>query len=417
LNIYGKKWRHNVKRDVVILCQYFYPEYVSSATLPTELAIGLLDKGLDVSVVTGFPKEYIDGNRRDIPLEENFKGVDIKRVKYTSQNNKTKLGRLLNFFTLFVSMLSKVNHLRKFNTIIVYSNPPILPIIPYYLKKFFKTKFIFVVFDIYPDSALKMNAIKPNGSIHKVMKFINKRVYKKAEKIVLLGNEMKEYVIANKVASSEENLHVIPNWYSNETLLETDEVINEEFLRIRKEFPFIVLYSGNMGSFQDMETILRGLLHYKDKKEVLFIFCGHGNKLPYVKEFIQENHIANAKVYDFLVGTTYADVLKISDMCVVSLEKGVEGLGVPSKTYGYFAAGKPTIAIMKSATDIAKSILLAECGRNIMQGDVEGFVHAIDYYRNNPDIREKHSINAKKLYREQYNKEENIDKYYEIIIE
>ena len=406
-----------MKRDVVILCQYFYPEYVSSATLPTELAIGLLDKGLDVSVVTGFPKEYIDGSKKDILLEENYKGVDIKRVRYTSQNNKTKFGRILNFFTLMVSMLSKVNYLRKFKSIIVYSNPPILPIIPYYLKKFFKTKLIFVVFDIYPDSALKMNAIKLNGSIHKVMNFINKRVYKKADKIVLLGNEMKEYVIENKIASKEANLHVIPNWYSNETFIVTDEVMNEEFLTIRKEYRFIVLYSGNMGSFQDMETILRGLLHYKDKKEVCFILCGHGNKLPAVKKFIQEQHISNAKAYGFLVGTEYADVLKISDVCLVSLEKGVEGLGVPSKTYGYFAAGKPTIAIMKSTTDIAKSILLAECGKNIMQGDVKGFIHAVDYYRKNPRIREKHSMNARKLYREQYNKEKNIDKYYEIIIE
>lgn len=406
-----------MKRDVVILCQYFYPEYVSSATLPTELAIGLLDKGLEVSVVTGFPKEYIDGKWKDIPLRENFEGVDIRRVKYTGQNNKSKVGRILNFFTLFISMLSKVNYLRKFNFIIVYSNPPILPIIPYYLKKFFKTKLIFVVFDIYPDSALKLNAIKLNGLIHKVMKFINRRIYEKADKIVLLGNEMKEYVIGNNIASREELLHVIPNWYSNEPLLGTDEVLNEEFLGIRKEYRFIVLYSGNMGSFQDMETILQGVLHYKSRKEVFFIFCGHGKKLPDVKEFIQENHITNAKVYDFLVGTEYADVLKISHICLVSLEKGVEGLGVPSKTYGYFAAGKPTIAIMKPTTDIAKSILLAECGKNIMQGDVEGFIHAVDYYRNNPEIREKHSINARKLYREQYNKEKNIDKYYEIIVE
>lgn len=406
-----------MKRDVVILCQYFYPEYVSSATLPTELAKGLLDKGLEVSVVTGFPKEYLHGNRKDIPLWENFDGVDIRRVKYTSQNNKTKLGRLLNFFTLFVSMLLKVNYLRKFNSIIVYSNPPILPIIPYYLKKFFKTKLIFVVFDIYPDSALKLNAVKPSGAIHKVMKFINKRVYEKADKIVLLGNEMKEYVIENSIASREEHLHVIPNWYSNENLLVTEEVVNEEFLQMRKDYQFIVLYSGNMGSFQDMETILQGILHYKNVTEVFFIFCGHGNKLPDVKRFIQKNHMTNAKVYDFLVGTEYADVLKISDLCLVSLEKGVEGLGVPSKTYGYFAAGKPTIAIMKSTTDIAKSILLAECGRNIMQGDVEGFIHAVDYYRNNPDITEQHSINARKLYREQYSKKKNIDKYYEILIE
>ena len=118
-----------------------------------------------------------------------MEGVTIKRVKYTAYNNKTKFGRISNFFSLFLSMFTKFFYLRKFKTIIVYSNPPILPLITYLLKKIYGTEFIFVAFDIYPDNALKIKAIKENGMIHKLMNFINNRVYSNASNIVLLGNE------------------------------------------------------------------------------------------------------------------------------------------------------------------------------------------------------------------------------------
>ena len=45
------------------MCQYFYPEYVSSATLPTELAEDLIEKGLSVDILCGYPKEYYEGKK------------------------------------------------------------------------------------------------------------------------------------------------------------------------------------------------------------------------------------------------------------------------------------------------------------------------------------------------------------------
>ncbi|MFD1926925.1 glycosyltransferase family 4 protein [Sporosarcina siberiensis] len=401
-----------MKKDVAILCQYFYPEPISSATLPTELAIGLRERGLSVGVLSGNP-----GSKRAVSYDKEINGVTIKRVTYATFNDKKKVGRILNFFTLFVAMLSKTNYLRGFKTIIVYSNPPILPLIPYYLNKFFGNKFIFVSFDVYPDNALKMDLIKKGGVIHRLMNFINKRVYRKAHKVILLGSEMKDYVVENGLAQTTKNLEVIPNWYSNEASVVNQEIINEEYIKIYEENTFVVLYSGNMGLFQDMNTILEGLLTYKNNSEILFIFCGHGTKMQEVKNYIEQHNINNAKVYGFLTGSEYADVLKISDLCIVSLEQGVEGMGVPSKTYGYLAAGKPIIAIMSSKTDIAIDVLTYECGESILQGDVQGLTNAIEQYKEDTVLKQKHSINAKKLYTTKYTKEMNIEKYYELIIE
>lgn len=372
-------------------------------------------RGLEVGVVCGYPQEYISGNLKSVPVNDDLNGIAIKRVKYTTFNNKSKFGRIFNFFSLFMAMTTKLFYLKNFKKIIVYSNPPIMPLIPLALKKIFKIEFIFVAFDIYPDNALKMKSIKKNGVIHRLMDFINDKVYANASSVVLLGNEMKKYVIENNIAKSDDNLEVIPNWFSNENALQNTKVINDSFKEIANKYRFIVLYSGNMGSSQDMETILQGILEFKNHKEIFFVFSGHGNKLEYVKDFLSSNDIKNSKVFGFLTGKDYSDVLNISDLCIVSLEKGIEGLGVPSKTYGYLAAGKPLLSIMKEDTDIAKDILEYECGVNILQEDVIGFKNAINTYSGDPGRVITGSRNARELYESKYTKDININKYYRLL--
>ncbi|MBU9675096.1 glycosyltransferase family 4 protein [Planococcus sp. CP5-4] len=402
-----------IKKDTAILCQYFYPEHVSSATLPTQLAQGLNQKGLSIEVFTGYPTEYLDDENRDLPTE--IDGIPIHRVKYTTFNNKSKMGRLLNFFSFFVSMSRKILALKNFNKVIVYSNPPVLPLIPYIAKKVFGTEFIFVAFDIYPDNALKMNGIKPNGLIHKLMNFINKRIYSNAEEIVLLGNEMYDYVIQNNIAGKTSNLKVIPNWFTGDEEIIKGQIDNAEFRALKEQYKLIVLYSGNMGAFQDIDTILKGIRRFKNSNDILFVFSGHGKKTDEVKEFLETEGITNSRVYGFLKGQDYSDILAISNVCLVSLEKGIEGLGVPSKTYGYLAAGKSVISIMSHNTDIAQDLESWKCGHNILQGDVLGFEKVLSDYLSGARDTQSESRNARSLYKMKYQKDISLEKYFSIL--
>ena len=50
------------KKDIVFLCQFFHPEYISSAQLPFDTAKALQKAGFSVDVVCGYPKEYYTGS-------------------------------------------------------------------------------------------------------------------------------------------------------------------------------------------------------------------------------------------------------------------------------------------------------------------------------------------------------------------
>lgn len=72
-----------------------------------------------------------------------------------------------------------------------------------------------------------------------------------------------------------------------------------------------LLYSGNMGQLQDMETLISFLKLNKDQPQTLTILCGHGKKFADVKTAIEDHRIENVKMFEFLTGTDYADVLKL----------------------------------------------------------------------------------------------------------
>ena len=68
------------KKDILFLCQFFYPEYISSAQLPYDTVRALRSAGFTVDALCGYPQEYLDG--KDIPTKEVVDGVSIHRLKY-----------------------------------------------------------------------------------------------------------------------------------------------------------------------------------------------------------------------------------------------------------------------------------------------------------------------------------------------
>lgn len=358
------------KKDVLFLCQFFYPEYVSSATLPYDTAVALRNAGYSVDVLCGYPHEYSDGG--DIPIREDVNGIGIRRVKYIQLDRKSFMGRLVNYFSLTFMMFLRMFELARYKTVIVYSNPPILPWVASWAKVLFGTKLVFVAYDLYPEIATATNTLRDGNVICRLMNHINRCVYRRADRVVALSSEMKEYIVANRPVEAD-RVVVIPNWYADAGEVEGD-MSNNRFKDMTRG-RFVVSYFGNMGTAQDMETILGAIRQMKDDENVCFFFAGHGNKMERLKSTVTEEGISNVYIYDFLRGQDFHDALAISDCALVSLEKGLTGLCVPSKTYSYMMQGIPLIAIMDHC-DIVSDIE-AGAGAWVRNGACDELVAAI----------------------------------------
>lgn len=398
------------KHDLLFVCQYFYPEYVTSATLAYQLAVDLAKSNMDVDILCGYPVEYYHGV--SVPYEEVVDGLDIYRVRSISTQRHSFLGRMINTLSFTLSAFKRLLSIRQYKLIIVFTTPPTLPFVPALANMFFGTKYILINYDVYPEIGMISKAIKPGSLMQKTFNFINRISYARASKLIALSGDMKEALEKKGVHSNK--IAVIHNWY-DPPKSQSLSTSNSKFASLRSKYKLIVLYAGNMGICQDMDTLMRAAQALKSKENILFAFCGHGVKYPCIKETAAQFHMENCVFYDFLTGEDYWELQTTADLHVVSLAKGVEGFGVPSKTYSSLAAGKPILAIMEEHTDIVHDIKKYHAGFTVREGEDEKIVQYLLELLEKPELIQQMSRGSSRCFEENYTRQIITDKYRKIV--
>ena len=393
-----RKEGENVKKkDILFLCQFFYPEYISSATLPYDTACALKQAGYSVDALCGYPREYAKGAQ--VPLKEHVDGIHIHRLKYLQLNRKGFFSRLVNYFSFTFMVFLHLLKMAKYKAVVVYSNPPILPWIASWAKALFGTKLIFVAYDLYPEVATRTNTLREGNIICRLMDHINRCVYRRADAVVALSREMRDYILQNRPIEGEK-VHVIPNWYEDTGSVFSDRAQNP--LKEVTKGRFTVSYFGNMGTAQDMQTIRDAILMLKEDPDIFFLFAGHGNKMQALKQELEGEQVENVKIFDFLHGEDFRNALQISDCALVCLEKGLTGLCVPSKTYSYMMQGIPLLAIMDEG-DIVSDIQ-AGAGRWVRNGEGDRLAETIREMRNDSEALAEMRRVCREIYLNKYTK-------------
>lgn len=382
------------KKDILFLCQFFYPEYISSAQLPYDTVRALKEAGFSVGVLCGYPQEYSDGS--DIPLREEVDGVSIHRLKYIQLDRSGFLGRLVNYFSFTFMVLLHLLEIARYRCVVVYSNPPILPWIASWAKVLFGTRLVFVSYDLYPEVATVTGTLREGNLICRLMNHINRCVYRRGDQVVALSTEQRDFIMTHRQARGDQ-VTVIPNWYPDAGLLPRNRSGNR--FRDLVGDRFVVAYFGNMGTMQDMTTIL-GAIRLLQGEQVFFLFAGHGNKMERLRRIVQEEGIANVSIQPFLHGREFQEALAVSDCALISLERGATGLCVPSKTYSYMMQGLPLIAIMDEC-DIVRDIQQG-AGAWVRNGESERLAEVIRALRDDPQACDAMRQVCRSLYLQKY---------------
>ena len=208
---------------------------------------------------------------------------------------------------------------------------------------------------------------------------------------------MKKYIEQHRDIAPEK-VTVIPNWYEDKG--EPSRNLTDNIFRQQTDGKFVVSYFGNMGTMQDMDTILGTIRQLKEDPNVFFLFAGHGNKMEKLKSIVQDEKITNVVIHDFLHGKDFQDALAISDCALVSLEKGATGLCVPSKTYSYMMQGIPLLAIMDEG-DIVRDIE-AGAGLWVRNGESHRLAEAIRTLRNDSEKQKIMRQTCREIYLQKY---------------
>lgn len=394
---------------ILFLCQHFYPEPSSSASLPFDTARWLSQQGYQVDALCGMP------NENGVPFRETVDGVRITRLNYARPSKRSKLGRIFVYFSFMLNVLLRVKKLKQYDVIFVYSNPPVLPAAALLAEKLWGTKVVFICYDVYPEIAIGMGSISPNGLISRFMAALNRRLARKAAAVVALTEEMRQFLLTHRPGLAPERVYTVCNWAHEETLPEKGSAAS---VRDQCGIPpqaFVVSYIGNMGICQDMRTILDAAQCLKPDDNICFLLAGDGVKKSAILQHIQQKALTNMILLNTMPPEDCAQLQRESDCCIVSLEPGLGGLCAPSKYQSCLYAGKPILMIAEDDFCFCHEICEEQAGITVRPGSADTLARQIQKMTSDRCLCKHYGRNARALYDRKYAYTAAMQQYAELL--
>ena len=397
-----------------ILSQYFYPDVASTGQLLTELAIGLEEKGISVNVITAKPTY---AGKLDAPKREIFHSVKIRRLRAIRMNKNSKKGQIFNSVSFFIRAFFHLLSSRSKTPVLIVSNPPFLPMMGYLMYLVRRIKYIILIHDVFPEKAIKLNYIKENGLLSKFWKFWDKKSLQHASSVIVISETMKQN-LANKFQQysivDSEKLKVIHNWADENFIKPIRESDNKFVKENSLEGKYIVQYSGNLGASYELEVIVEAAGKTLNE-DIFYLFIGDGVKKHKLLKMVSERALKNVSFMPYQTKEILPYSLTAASVSIVTYEKSMEGLLMPSKLYTTLASGRAVIAFCESNSEVGNIINTAKCGFSVDPSNVEELIEKIIFLRDNPEERCKMGNNARDYFEKTFTLKHSLQKYLELI--
>jgi colanic acid biosynthesis glycosyl transferase WcaI len=296
--------------------------------------------------------------------------------------SKTRLaGRITNLATYYMLAALGAWRIQRPDIIIAETDPPLLGALGAALKRRFGCRMVYNVRDLYPDIAYANRGLK-NPALLALLTRANSFAYRHADEVVTLGHDMAERIVAKGVCADK--VSVIPDWVDT-TLIRP--LAHNQF---RAQFGerFVVMYSGNIGLSQQLETVLEAAARVANNPGIVFVLIGEGARKPALIKLARERGLANVMFLPYRPKEELAESLGAADLHLIPLMRGAAGCLVPSKIYGILAAGRPFVAMMEADAEVARIAREHRVGFVVEPGDAGALADVIvSANRNRNDLR------------------------------
>ncbi|MEK3885267.1 glycosyltransferase family 4 protein [Paenibacillus sp. PL2-23] len=372
-----------MKKKLLIYAHYYIPDVASTGQILKELAEGMLD-AFEITVVCVVPSysgKVAEEYRTKLFYREEINGVNIIRIRVPEFSKSNKTSRIKNILAYFIGAMVVTLKVGKMDFVFSISQPPILGgLLGFWGKWVKRAKYIYNIQDFNPEQTMAVGYSK-NKLILKVMLWLDKISCRRADKVIVVGRDMVETLNTRFKGSRIPNHVFINNWIDEKEIYPVPD--NDEKIRAFKreyglEKKFVIMYSGNLGLYYDLENLMYVLKEFRDREDIIFAFVGEGSIR---KELIQiKNKYALSNVV-FIPYQNKSDLiysLNAGDVHWCINAKGIKGVSVPSKLYGIMAAGKPVLGVLDKGSEARLIIEDANCGYVTIPGDYEGVKELIE---------------------------------------
>lgn len=331
---------------ILVVSQYFWPE----GFIINDIVRTLDELGHEVVVATGKPN-YPDGKIFDgycakgTQRERYLEKIDVLRVPLWPRGKGGAKNLILNYLSFVLAgllLLPWMLRKREFDAILIFAPSPILQAIPAIpLKWLKKAKLALWVQDLWPESLAATGFVK-NPHVLRAVGWLVKGIYHCCDTLLVQSQAFVEPVLRY---ADRKKIVYYPNSMDVRPLAETVSIPSElsDFL----EAHFCVVFAGNLGTAQALDTLVQAAEYLKEDTDIRLVVVGSGSRLAWLQAQKTLLVLDNLVLVGRYPPQSMPQIFERSAALLVSLNaEAIFAQTVPSKIQAYLAAGRPIIACL-----------------------------------------------------------------------
>lgn len=394
---------NDVKKKCLIYAHYYIPDVASTAQLISEVAEGLTEEYMVtvICVVPSYEGTVSSEYKAKKFYAEKLNGVRVIRVRVPEFSKSDKTSRIKNIMAYFLRAreATRIVSKEKFDYVLTISQPPLLGgMLGVYGKKKLRTsdgkhpKLIYNIQDFNPEQIMAVGYFK-NVIALKIMMMIDKRSCRRSDLIITVGRDLVKTVEKRFFGKKIPKTVMINNWINDKEVYPLSKD-NEKVLEFKKEYgiekDFIIMYSGNIGLYYDLEGLIKVVGKFKnsrtpDGRNVIFAFVGTGSVLDKLKKYKYDHNLNNVVFIPYQDKDKLIYSLNAGDVHWCVNAKGIKGVSCPSKFYGIASVGKPIIGVLEDGSEVKLLIDEIGCGKVSEPSDYLSIERNIAWFISNAD--------------------------------
>lgn len=381
------------KKHLLLACHYYTPDVASTGQLLKELAEGMLDT-FDITAICVVPS-YVGTIEDEYKTQkyyfENINGVDVVRIRVPEFSKTNKMSRIKNIVSYFFGAMAATTKVGKQDYVLAISQPPVLGgLLGVWYKWTKHAKFIYNIQDFNPEQVMAVGYSK-NKLVLKLMMALDKFSCRQCDLVITVGRDLID-TLNGRFKKNPPKFVMINNWI-DEKVIHPLPANHEKVAAFKEKYgldgKFVIMYSGNIGLYYDLENIIIVIEKFKsglkaaDGREVIFAFVGAGSVLEKLVLYKQNHNMDNVVFIPYQDKEDLIYSLNAGDVHWCVNTKGIKGVSVPSKAYGIMAVGKPILGVLDRESEARTLIEASRCGKCHSPGDYKGIEELICWFIEN----------------------------------
>lgn len=402
---------------IMFMAQCYAPEDVSAAVLITELATDLVDRGHDVTFVTGAPSypygRVFPGYRNKLYQIEWLDGVRVVRTWSYISPKKSFWPRILHYGTYSATAFYGGLFAGRPDIVVSYSPPLPLGMSAWLLSRLWRVPWVLQLEDLYPDAAVATGHLKNRTAIA-LFSAVERFQYQRATHISLIAESFRRNLLAKGVPPARMTL--IPVWADPDVVRPLPK---ENAFRAQHglEGQFVVMYAGNIGVTSSLEDVLEAACLLREEPHLRFVIVGEGTKKHSLEQKARREKLENVMFLPYQPRDAFPSMMAAADLSLVTLNSSSSLTSLPSKIFNVMASARPILGVSPPGSEIAHLIEEGQCGVNVPPGCPELLAETILSLMRQEEVLSQMGRKGRLLLTSKFSRAHCVERYEQMLID